>query len=98
VEQLLGARDAAGAIHACQDLLSSALATASTLLGDAPHPPRDPALLITLLGLDGKRYMAFRAAATGGRAKRESTIREALQCYAFALEARASVDRVSKGG
>jgi signal recognition particle receptor subunit beta len=97
VEQLLGARDAAGAIGACQDLLSRALTAASVLLGAYPHP-RDPALVVALLGLDGERYMAFRAAARGARAKRDATIREALQCYAFATEARAKVDRVSKGG
>ncbi len=97
VEQLLGARDAAGAIGACQDLLSRALTAASILLGAHPHP-RDPALIVALLGLDGERYLAFCAAARGARPKRDATIREALQCYAFATEARAKVDRVSQGG
>src|SRR6202142_2325213 len=96
VEQLLGARDAAGAISACQDLLSRALAAASILLGAQAHP-RDPAVVVALLGLDGARYLAFRAAARGVRAKRAATLREALQCYAFAIEARATVDRVSRG-
>src|ERR1700690_1640533 len=96
VEQLLGARDAAGAISACQDLLSRALAAASILLGAQAHP-RDPAVVVALLGLDGARYLAFRAAARGVRAKRAATLREALQCYAFAIEARATVARVSRG-
>jgi mutual gliding-motility protein MglA len=97
VEQLLGARDAAGAIIACHELLSKALASASALLGAAPQP-RDPALVVALLGLDTERYLAFRAAAHGVRAKRDATIREALQCYAFVIEARATLDRVSRGG
>ncbi len=97
VEQLLGARDAAGAIRACQDLLSRSLAAASVLLGEQPSP-RDPALVVALLGLDGERYLAFCAAAGGARAKRDVTFRDALQCYAFVIEARAMVERVSKGG
>lgn len=96
VEQLLGARDAAGAIGACEDLLSRILAAASMLLGTQPHP-RDPALVVALLGLDGSRYLAFRAIARGVRAKRPPTIRDALECYAFAVEARRTLDRMSKG-
>jgi signal recognition particle receptor subunit beta len=96
VEQFLGARDAAGAIGACQDLISRVLATASMLLGAQTHP-RDPALVVALLGLDGERYLAFRAIARGVRAKREATIAEALECYAFAVEARRTLARVSKG-
>jgi signal recognition particle receptor subunit beta len=93
VEQFLGARDAAGAIAACQDLLSRVLAAASTLLGSQPHP-RDPVLVVALLGLDGERYLAFRAVA---RAKREATMGEALECYAFAVEARRTLGRISRG-
>ncbi|MGA7118780.1 MAG: GTPase domain-containing protein [Polyangiaceae bacterium] len=96
VEQLLGARDAAGAIIACHELLSKALASASALLGAASQP-REPALVVALLGLDTERYLAFRAAAQGVRAKHDATIREALQCYAFVIEARATLDRVSRG-
>jgi mutual gliding-motility protein MglA len=96
VEQLLGAGEAGGAISACEDLLSRVLATASMLLGAQPHP-RDPAVIVALLGIDGRRYLAFRAIARGVRAKRVATIREALECYAFAVEARRTLDRVSKG-
>jgi signal recognition particle receptor subunit beta len=96
VEQLLGAGGAAGATAACEDLLSRVLATASMLLGAQPHP-RDPALVVALLGLDGARYLAFRAVARNVRAKRLATLREALECYAFVVEARRTLDRMSKG-
>ena len=96
VEQLLAARDATGAIGACEDLLSRVLAAASMLLGTQPHP-RDPAMVVALLGLDGSRYLAFRAIARGVRAKRPPSLRDALECYAFAVEARRTIDRVSKG-
>ncbi len=95
-EHLLAMRDASGAIAACEDLLSRVLATGSVLLGGQPHA-RDPALVVSLLGLNGARYLAFRAVARGVRAKREPTLREALECYAFAIEARRALDRVSKG-
>jgi signal recognition particle receptor subunit beta len=95
-EHLLGARDPVGAVAACEDLVSRVLATGSVLLGGQPHP-RDPALVASLLGLDGSRYLAFRAVARGARAKREPSPREALECYLFAVEARRALDRVSKG-
>jgi len=96
VEQLLGARDTAGAVTACEDLLSRVLAAASMLLGTQAHP-RDPALIVALLGLDGGRYLAFRATARNVRAKRSATMRESLECYAFAIETRRMLDRLSKG-
>jgi signal recognition particle receptor subunit beta len=95
-EHLLAMRDASGAISACEDLLSRVLATGSVLLGGQPHA-RDPALVVSLLGLDGVRYLAFRAVARGVRAKRGPSLREAFECYAFAIEARRALDRVAKG-
>jgi mutual gliding-motility protein MglA len=95
-EQLLAMRDAAGAVGACEDVLSRTLAAGSVLLGGQANP-RDPAIVATLLGLDGARYLAFRAVARGVRAKREPSLREALECYAFALEARRALDRAVKG-
>jgi signal recognition particle receptor subunit beta len=95
-EQLLAMRDAAGAVGACEDVLSRTLAAGSVLLGGQANP-RDPAIVATLLGLDGARYLAFRHVARGVRSKREPTLREALECYAFALEARRALDRAVKG-
>jgi hypothetical protein len=94
-EQLLAMRDAAGAVAACEDVLSRTLATGSVLLGGQANP-RDPAIVVTLLGLDGARYLAFRAVARGMRSKREPSFREALECYAFAIEARRALDRAVK--
>jgi signal recognition particle receptor subunit beta len=95
-EHMLGSRDAAGAVVACEDLVSRSLAAASLLLGGQAHP-RDSAIVVSLLGLDGLRYMAFRAVARGVRSKREPTMREAIDCYVFAVEARRALDRVTKG-
>jgi signal recognition particle receptor subunit beta len=95
-EHLIVARDLGGAVAACEDLLSRVLAAGSVMLGGQPHP-RDPVLLVSLLGLDGVRYMAFRNVARAARSKREPSPREALDCYLFVAEARRALDRASKG-
>jgi signal recognition particle receptor subunit beta len=92
VEALIARRDVAGAIAACEDLLSRVLAAGSMLVGGPSHPP-DPALVVALLGLDGPRYLSFRAVARGLRSRRPATVRDALECYAFAVEARRRLDR-----
>jgi len=94
-EQLIVKRDLPGAIAACEDLLSRVLAAASVMLGGQPSP-RDPVIVVSLLGLDGPRYMAFRTVARGTRARREPTLREALDCYVFVAEARRALDRVTR--
>jgi signal recognition particle receptor subunit beta len=93
-EAALAARDEVGAVVACEDLLSRVLAAASLLVGGQAQS-RDPALVVVLLGLDGARYLSFRAATRAVRAKREPSMSEALSCYAFALEARRALDRVA---
>jgi signal recognition particle receptor subunit beta len=95
-EHLIVQRDLAGAMVACEDLLSRVLAAASVMLGGQPSP-RDPVIVVSLLGLDGPRYMAFRTVARGTRARREPTLREALDGYVFVAEARRALDRVTKG-
>ena len=95
-EHLIVKRDLAGAMVACEDLLSRVLAAASVMLGGQPSP-RDPVIVVSLLGLDGPRYMAFRTVARGTRTKREPTLREALDGYVFVAEARRALDRVTKG-
>ena len=86
-ETLIGARDAHGAVLACDLLLTRVLASAASLSGSA-EAPRDPGLVSLLLGLDGKRYLVFRASVRAARQKEEVSIREALDCFAFVLEAR----------
>jgi signal recognition particle receptor subunit beta len=94
-EAALAARDASAAVAACEDLLSRVLAAGSLLLGGQTQL-RDPALVVVLLGLDGQRYLAFRSAARAVRARRESSMPEAISCYAFAMDARRALDRVGK--
>ncbi len=95
-ELCLGARDATGAVTASEDLVSRVLAAGSVLLGGQPHP-RDPAIVVTMLGIEGARYLAFRAVTRGVRAKREPSLKEALDCFVFAIEARRALDRGAKG-
>jgi signal recognition particle receptor subunit beta len=94
-EQALAARDPSAAVAASEDLLSRVLAAGSMLLGGQTHP-RDPTLIVTLLGVDGTRYLAFRGVARAARARRSPTMREALECYMFAVEARRALDRTTR--
>ena len=91
-ELALAHGDAAAAVAACEDLLTRVLASGSVMLGGQANP-RDPVLLVTLLGLDGVRYLGFRGVARGMRSKRPPSLRDAMECYAFALEARRSLER-----
>jgi mutual gliding-motility protein MglA len=86
-ELLIGARDAHGAVLACDLLLTRVLASAAGLAG-AADAPRDPGLVSLLLGLDGKRYLVFRASVRAARQREEVSIGEALDCFAFVLAAR----------
>ena len=90
-ETLIGARDAHGAVLACDLLLTRVLASAAALAGSV-DAPRDPGLVSLLLGLDGRRYLAFRAAVRAARHKEEVSVRDALECFAFLLEARGARD------
>jgi mutual gliding-motility protein MglA len=94
-EQSLAAGDSAAAVAAAEDLLTRVLAAGSVLIGGQAQP-RDPVLLVTLLGLDGVRYLGFRGVARGMRSKRPPALRDALECYLFALEARRALDRASR--
>ena len=85
----------------CDDLLSRVLAAGSLLLGGASTTgpqatARDPAVVVLVLRLDGPRYLAFRAVTRAVRAKREPTQLEALECYAFVVEARQALDRAAQ--
>jgi signal recognition particle receptor subunit beta len=90
-ETLLGARDAHGAVLACDVLLTRLLASTAGLAGSI-DAPRDPGLVSLLLGLDGRRYIAFRATVRAARQKEEIGMREALDCFAFLVEAREARD------
>lgn len=91
-ETLLAAGDAVSAIIACEVLLTRVLAEASVTLGQSDHA-REPATLVLLLGISGPRYLAFRAAVRAARQKREVTVRDALDGFLLANEARRALDR-----
>jgi mutual gliding-motility protein MglA len=86
-EQMLAARDAVNAILACDVLVTRVLASAAGLVGTL-DAPRDPALVTLLLGLDGARYLQFRTVVRAARHRESVSMRDALECFAFSVEAR----------
>lgn len=86
-EAMLAARDAVNAILACDMLVTRILASAASLFGTL-DAPRDPAVVTSMLGLDGPRYLQFRTIVRAARHRESVTMREAIECFAFALEAR----------
>lgn len=58
--------------------------------------PRDPSLVVLLLGLDGRRYLRFRAAVRVARAHEGTSSVDALEAYAFAIEARSALAELSR--
>jgi signal recognition particle receptor subunit beta len=86
-ESMIGARDAVNAILACDVLVTRVLASAAGMVGTL-DAPRDPGLVSLLLGLDGGRYLQFRALVRTARHRDAVTMRDALECFSFAIEAR----------
>jgi hypothetical protein len=84
---MLAARDAVNAILACDVLVTRVMASAAGLVGTL-DAPRDPALVALLLGLDGGRYMQFRAVVRAARHRESVTMKDALECFTFSIEAR----------
>jgi signal recognition particle receptor subunit beta len=75
------------AIELCETLVSRVLASAAGLFG-ATDAPRDAAVVPMLLGIDGRRYLGFRAIVRESRGDGLITAREALSAYAFTVECR----------
>jgi signal recognition particle receptor subunit beta len=92
-EALLAEADAGNAVLACDLLMTRILASAAMLAGTS-DAPRDPGLVATLLGVGGAKYLAFRARVRVARQKEPVTMRDAIECYALALEARLARDRI----
>lgn len=86
-EQMIAARDAVNAILACDMLVTRILASAASLFGTL-DAPRDPAVVSLMLGLDGPRYLNFRTIVRAARHRESVTMRDAVECYSFSLEAR----------
>lgn len=75
------------AIELCEALVSRVLTSSASLFG-TDEAPRDPAIVPMFLGLDGRRYLAFRTIVRDARGDGLITAREALTAYAFAVDAR----------
>jgi mutual gliding-motility protein MglA len=75
------------AIELCEVLVSRVLAGAAALF-NTNEAPRDAAIVPMLLGLDGRRYLAFRSVVREARGDGLITAREALSAYAFAIDCR----------
>ena len=77
----------ADAVRLADELVSRTLAGVAGALGSTGESPRDPALVVLLLGLDGRRYLDFRSSARDARSK-EVGESDALAAFAFAIDAR----------
>jgi signal recognition particle receptor subunit beta len=87
LEAALHAGDPALALRASEALIARSLAGAAAALG-TNEAPRDPATMALVLGIDGRRYLAFRALARETRQGRAVSITEALSAYALAIQIR----------
>lgn len=94
LETTLAQGDFERAIVLAEQLVSRSLANAAALLGGNLDAPRDPATVALLLGLDGRRYLEFRALVRDVRSGRGVNEAEALAAYATAIEVRLARTRV----
>jgi GTPase SAR1 family protein len=86
-EGSLASGDFTGVVLACDVLVARVLASGAALAGTL-EAPRDPGMVVLLLGLEGLRYLAFRTAVRAARNKEHVSARAARECFLFALEAR----------
>jgi mutual gliding-motility protein MglA len=89
IEQSIAHGDYADALGMCDAAITRLLTSVAGIVGHDGTPPSayDPALPL-LLGLDGRRFLAFRALARRARQIGDVGLRDALESYAFVLEAR----------
>ncbi len=95
VERAIAARDGIGATMACDLLMTRVLASAAGLVG-AADAPRDPGVVSLLLGLEGRRYLRFRALVRSARIGEAIAIPDVLDAYAFAIEARRAREAIGR--
>src|SRR6187402_1107125 len=88
LEAALARGDFERAITLAEQLVARALASAAALLGGNLDAPRDPSTVALLLGLEGRRYLEFRALVRDVRSGRGVNEGEALGAYATAIEVR----------
>ncbi|MCC6217445.1 MAG: gliding motility protein [Polyangiaceae bacterium] len=96
VEEALTRGDATAAVMLVDQLAARVLASAAGLLGATLETPRDPSVVALLLGLDGRRYLAFRALVRDARAGGAVSHAQALAAYALAIEARLARTRLAE--
>jgi signal recognition particle receptor subunit beta len=87
LESALRAGDPSLALRSCEALIARSLAGAAAALG-TNEAPRDPVTMALVLGIDGRRYLAFRALARDARQGRAVSPTEALAAYALAIQIR----------
>ncbi len=87
VELALSDGQYARAVELCEQLVTRCFAGAMSVFRSS-EAPRDPVTVPVLLGLDGRRYLEFRALARDARDGRPLAEREALGAYVFATEVR----------
>jgi signal recognition particle receptor subunit beta len=86
-ETAIANRRYARAVELCDVLVTRVLASAAGIFG-AADAPRDPAAIPMLLGLEGRRYLAFRALVREARSGVPVEPRRALEAMTFAAHAR----------
>ncbi|HKO52087.1 MAG TPA: GTPase domain-containing protein [Polyangiaceae bacterium] len=94
LEASLARGDFERAITLAEQLVARALASAAALLGGNLDAPRDPSTVALLLGLEGRRYLEFRALVRDVRSGRGVNEGEALGAYATAIEVRLARARI----
>jgi len=94
LEAALAQSDFERSITLAEQLVARALASAASLLGGNLDAPRDPSTVALLLGIDGRRYLEFRALVRDVRSGRGVNEAEALGAYATAIEVRLARTRI----
>ena len=94
LEEAVAAGDYRSAVARAEQLVARALAAAAGVIGATSEAPRDPAVVALLLGLEGHRYLEFRALVRDTRVGRALDQAAALGAYAFAIEVRLARRRV----
>jgi len=94
LEASLAGGDFERGVSLSEQLVARALASAAGLLGGNLDAPRDPATVAVLLGLEGRRYLEFRALVRDVCAGRGISAQDALSAYAMAIEVRLARARI----
>ncbi|MDF3069348.1 MAG: gliding motility protein MglA [Polyangiaceae bacterium] len=88
VESALSLGDPAAALSAMDQLVTRSLAAGAALAGSAHDAPRDPGLVVLLLGVEPRRYLKFRTLVREARAGTLVSVEAGLWAYAFVLDLR----------